>query len=43
MLPLLSKNLVCLMYIKSGTVLVISPGRGLVFDCSLKARCLFCN
>ena len=29
--------------VKSGTVLVISSGRVLVFNCSLKARYLFCN
>ena len=28
---------------KSGTVLIISFGRFLVFNCSLKARHLFCN
>ena len=39
MVPLLSKNLVCLM--RSGTVLIISSGRILVFNCSLKARYLF--
>ena len=29
--------------VKSGTVLIISSGRVLVFNCSLKARYLFCN
>ena len=28
---------------KSGTVLIISSGLVLVFNCSLKARFLFCN
>ena len=43
MLPLLSKNLVCMLDVKSGAVLIISSGRVLVFNCSLKARYLFCN
>ena len=29
--------------VKSGTALIISSGRVLVFNCSLKARYLFCN
>ena len=29
--------------VKSGTVLIISFGRVLVFKCYLKARYLFCN
>ena len=33
----------CVLDVKSGTVLVISSGRVLVFNCSLKARYLFCN
>ena len=33
----------CVLDVKSGTVLIISPGRVLVFNCSLKARYLFCN
>ena len=40
---LLSKNLVCLMLSLERTVLIISSGRVLVFNCSLKARYLFCN
>ena len=31
----------CVLHVKSGTVL--SSGRVLVFNCSLKARYLFCN
>ena len=41
MVPLLSKNLVCL--VRSGTVLIISSGRILAFNFSLKARYLFYN
>ena len=33
----------CVLDVKSGTVLIISSGRVLVFNCSLKARYLFCN
>ena len=33
----------CVFDVKSGTVLIISSGRVLVFNCSLKARYLFCN
>ena len=33
----------CVLYVKSGTVLIISSGRVLVFNCSLKARYLFCK
>ena len=33
----------CLMHVKSGTALIISFGRVLVFNCSLKARYLLCN
>ena len=33
----------CVLDVKSGTVLLISSGRVLVFNCSLKARYLFCN
>ena len=33
----------CVLYVKSGTVLIISSGRVLVFNCSLKARYLFCT
>ena len=33
----------CVLYVKYGTVLIISSGRVLVFNCSLKARYLFCN
>ena len=40
---LLSKNLVCLMLSLERTVLIISSGRVLVFNCSLKARYQFCN
>ena len=29
--------------VKSGIALIISSGRVLVFNCSLKARYLFCN
>ena len=29
--------------VKSGTALIISSGRVLVFNCYLKARYLFCN
>ena len=29
--------------VKSGTALIISSGRVLEFNCSLKARYLFCN
>ena len=29
--------------VKSGTALIISSDRVLVFNCSLKARYLFCN
>ena len=32
-----------LLDVKSGTVLIISSGRVVVFNCSLKARYLFCN
>ena len=33
----------CVLDVKSGTVLIISNGRVLVFNCSFKARYLFCN
>ena len=33
----------CVLVVKSGTLLVIFSGRVLVFNCSLKARYLFCN
>ena len=33
----------CGLVVKSETSLIISSGRVLVFDCSLKARYLFCN
>ena len=33
----------CVLYVKSRTVLIISSGRVLVFNCYLKARYLFCN
>ena len=33
----------CVLDIKAGTVLIISSGGVLVFNCSLKARYLFCN
>ena len=34
----------CMLDVKSGlTLLIISSGRVLVFNCSLKARYLFCN
>ena len=33
----------CVLDVKSGTVLFISSRRVLVFNCSLKARYLFCN
>ena len=33
----------CVLDVKSGTVLIISSGCVLVFNCSLKARYLFCN
>ena len=33
----------CVLDVKSGTALIISCGRVLVFHCSLKARYLFCN
>ena len=33
----------CVLDVKSGTALIISSGRVLVFNCSLKARYLFCN
>ena len=33
----------CVLDVTSGTVLFISSGRVLVFNCSLKARYLFCN
>ena len=33
----------CVFDVKSGTVLPISSGRVLVFNCSLTARYLFCN
>ena len=32
-----------LLDVKSGTVLIISSGRVVVFNCSLKARYLFCH
>ena len=33
----------CVLDVKCRTVLIISSGRVLVFNCSLKARYLFCN
>ena len=33
----------CVLDVKCGTKLIISSGRVLVFNCSLKARYLFCN
>ena len=33
----------CVLDVKCGTVLIISSGRVLVFNCSLKARYLFCT
>ena len=33
----------CVLDVESGTVLVISSYRRFVFNCSLKARYLFCN
>ena len=33
----------CVLDVKPGTVLIISSGRVLVSNCSLKARYLFCN
>ena len=33
----------CVLEVKSGTVMIISSGRVLVFNCSLKASYLFCN
>ena len=33
----------CVLDVKSGKVLIISSGRVLVFNCSLKAKYLFCN
>ena len=33
----------CVLDVKSGTPLIISSGRVLVFNCSLKARHLFCS
>ena len=33
----------CFLDVQSGTVLIISSGRVLVFNCSLKARYLFCK
>ena len=33
----------CVLDVKSGIALIISSGRVLVFNCSLKARYLFCN
>ena len=33
----------CVLDVKTETVLIISSGRVLVFNCSLKARYLFCN
>ena len=33
----------CELDVKSGIALIISSGRVLVFNCSLKARYLFCN
>ena len=33
----------CVLDVKSGTMLIISSGRVLVFNCSLKARYLFYN
>ena len=33
----------CVLDVKSGTVLLISSGRVLVFNCSLKASYLFCH
>ena len=33
----------CVLDVKSETVLIISSGRVLVFNCSLKSRYLFCN
>ena len=33
----------CVLDVKSQTPLIISSGRVLVFNCSLKARYLFCN
>ena len=33
----------CVLDVKSGTVLIISSCRVLVFNCSLKAKYLFCN
>ena len=33
----------CVLYIKSGIALIISSRRVLVFNCTLKARYLFCN
>ena len=33
----------CVLDVKSGTVLIISSGQVLLFNCSLKARYLFCN
>ena len=42
-MSLLSKNLNCVLDVKSGTPLIISSGRVLVFNCSLKARHFFCK
>ena len=33
----------CVLDVKYGTPLIISSGRVLVFNCSLKARYLFCK
>ena len=33
----------CVLDVKSGTPLIISSGRVLVFNCSLKASYLFCK
>ena len=33
----------CVLDVKSGTALIISSGRVLAFNCSLKARYLLCN
>ena len=33
----------CVLDVKAGTVLIIFSGHVLVFNCSLKARYLFCN